>query len=187
MPIVEIVIIAFALAIDAFAVAIAASAAGRVNNTHAAVRLAFSFGVFQFLMPVLGWATGTTLEPLIESFDHWIAFVLLSIVGIRMIRASRNPGNETFATDPSRGMALVTLSTAVSIDALAVGLTLAMLKISIWTPSLIIGFVTALVTLIGILLGARLNAKLGRTSELVGGIVLILVAMRIVMEHLLAR
>jgi manganese efflux pump family protein len=184
MPIVDIVVIAIALSVDAFAVSTAASAAGRINNRRAAGRIAFHFGFFQFLMPVLGWAAGATLEPLIESFDHWIAFVLLSAVGIRMIRASRNPDGEELVTDPSRGLALVTLSTAVSIDALAVGLSLAMLKIEIWTPSVIIGLVTAFATLVGVLLGRRLSSRLGKPSELIGGIVLILVAFRIVVEHL---
>ena len=184
MPTLDLAVIALALSIDAFAVALGASAAGRVPGTRAAVRLAFHFGLFQFLMPVLGWAAGATLKPLIESFDHWIAFALLTVVGIHMIRGSTDRDGESLATDPSRGIALVALSTAVSIDALAVGLSLGMLNVGIWTTSIMIGFVTAVATLVGILLGSRLQARLGKIVELVGGIVLILVAVRIVIEHL---
>jgi putative Mn2+ efflux pump MntP len=186
MPTLEIVFIALALSIDAFAVALAASATGRVNNPRAAFRLSFHFGLFQFLMPVLGWAAGATLEPLIESFDHWVAFVLLGVVGIRMIRSSRNPNQPAQQDDPSRGIPLLTLSTAVSIDALAVGLSLAMLQISIWTPSAIIGLVTGAATVVGITLGARLHSRLGRIAELIGGIILILIAIRIVFIHTLS-
>jgi manganese efflux pump family protein len=186
MPTLDLAIIAIALSIDAFAVALAASAAGRVNGKRAAARLSFHFGLFQFLMPVLGWTAGATVKPLIESFDHWIAFMLLSIVGIRMIHGSHDPDGETYTKDPSRGVTLVALSTAVSIDALAVGLSLGMLNVRIWSTSIIIGCVTSAATLLGILLGNRMQERLGKIAELAGGIVLILVAIKIVIDHLSA-
>jgi putative Mn2+ efflux pump MntP len=181
---IEIILIAFALSVDAFAVSMAVSAAGRVYGPRSAFRLAFHFGLFQFLMPVIGWAAGATLERLIASVDHWVAFVLLVAVGVRMLRAASRPKASTDHHDPSRGLLLLTLSTAVSVDALAVGLSLGMLRISIWTPGVIIGVVTASMSLLGILLGAKLHARFGRIAEFVGGLVLILIAIKIVVSHL---
>ena len=180
----EIILIAFALSVDAFAVSMAVSAAGRVYDPRSVFRLAFHFGLFQFLMPVIGWAAGATLERLIASVDHWVAFVLLMAVGLRMLHAAVNPKATVGQDDPSRGLLLVTLSTAVSVDALAVGLSLGMLRISIWTPGVIIGVVTASMSLVGILIGARLHARFGRFAELIGGLVLISIAIRIVVTHL---
>lgn len=180
---VEIVLIALALSIDAFAVSVAAAAAGRLTGTRASVRLSFHFGLFQFLMPVLGWGAGSTLAPLIAPVDHLIAFILLVFVGIRMIRAGGAEGHKG-SDDPSRGMTLVALSTATSIDALAVGLSLAALRVEIWIPSTVIGIITAIVSFVGIMVGGRLNDRFGRHAEIAGGIVLILIAVRIVISHL---
>ncbi len=183
MKTVEIILIALALSIDAFAVSVAAAAAGRLTSTRSSVRLSFHFGIFQFLMPVLGWSAGQALAPLIAPVDHWIAFGLLAFVGGRMIRAGTGtPGERT--DDPSRGMTLVALSTATSIDALAVGLSLSVLGVEIWVPSTIIGIITACVSFGGILLGSKLHVRFGRHAEIAGGIVLILIAVRIVVSHM---
>jgi putative Mn2+ efflux pump MntP len=178
----EIALIALALSIDAFAVSMAAAAAGRVHGPRAVFRLSFHFGLFQFLMPIIGWAAGATLEPYIASFDHWIAFALLMVVGVRMLI----PGDGAKATqldDPSRGLMLLTLATATSIDALAVGLSLAMLNVSVWLPSVAIGLVAGGMSLVGIYLGSRLQVRLGRKAEILGGVILIFIAIRIVVEH----
>lgn len=180
----EIILIAVALSIDAFAVSLAASAAGRIRGSRATFRIAFHFGLFQFLMPVLGWAAGAELEPLIKSVDHWMAFALLTVVGIRMIRAARAAGASVSPEDPSRGMTLLALSTAVSVDALAVGLSLGMLRMDIWTPSAIIGIITAVVSLAGVKLGTKISDRFGRITEMIGGIILILVGLRIVLSHI---
>ena len=182
MSSVEVALIALALSIDAFAVSMAAAAAGRVHGPRAVFRLSFHFGLFQFLMPVVGWAAGATLEPLIASFDHWIAFLLLMVVGIRMLIPS-NGSKAMQLDDPTRGLMLLTLATATSIDALAVGLSLAMLRINVWLPSVVIGIVAASMSLVGIYLGSRLQVRLGRKAEILGGIILIFIAIRIVAEH----
>lgn len=186
MQTVEIILIAFALSVDAFAVSVVAAASGRVTSSGSAFRLCFHFGLFQFLMPVAGWAAGSRLEPLIASFDHWVAFGLLTVVGLRMLRSARDPRAPWGGGDPSRGLTLLTLSVAVSIDALAVGLSLAMLRSDIWSPSVVTGLVTGAMSWVGILLGSKLHARLGRIAELVGGVILILIAARIVIAHLTA-
>ena len=184
MSIIEIILIAIALSIDAFAVSVAASAAGHVIDKRAIFRLSFHFGFFQFLMPIIGWAAGRTLEPIISAYDHWVAFALLLIVAIRMFRSRSDSLSGSKLNDPSRGMLLLMLATATSIDALAVGLSLAILDITIWLPSVAIGLITASMSLIGIFLGERLQLRLGRTAEIIGGIILIVIALRIVITHL---
>lgn len=183
---IEIAFIALALSIDAFAVSMAAAAAGRVHGARAVFRLSFHFGLFQFLMPVVGWAAGATLEPLIASFDHWIAFGLLMVVGVRMLIPSSS-SQAVQIDDPSRGLMLLTLATATSIDALAVGLSLAMLRVNVLLPSVVIGVVAAVMSLVGIYLGSRLQVRLGRKAEILGGIILIIIAIRIVVEHTVLR
>jgi putative Mn2+ efflux pump MntP len=179
----EICLIALALSIDAFAVSLAVASAGLANGARPAFRLSFHFGLFQFMMPILGWAAGATLEPLIAAYDHWIAFFLLLAVGIRMIRSSANPSGNPGLQDPTRGWTLFSLAVATSIDALAVGLSLAMLQVEVWTPSIIIGAVASTMSLVGIFLGTRLQVRFGRAAQYVGSGVLILIAIRIVLTH----
>jgi putative Mn2+ efflux pump MntP len=183
MQFLEIVVIAVGLALDACAVSLAAGASGRAKGRRAAFRLSFHFGLFQFVMPVIGWFAGYRLAPLIESVDHWIALALLTFVGVRMIRSGLG-GSERLTRDPSRGMMLVTLSIATSIDALAVGLTLAMLQVEIWYPSVVIGIVTAALSLLGLRLGASLSRRFGRGMEIAGGVLLIVIGLRILVHHL---
>jgi putative Mn2+ efflux pump MntP len=135
------------------------------------------------MMPILGWAAGTTLEPLIASFDHWVAFALLLFVGVRMIKSRSDPSAESLPLDPTRGWTLLTLAVATSIDALAVGLSLAVLRVEILTPSLAIGAVASTMSLVGIALGSRLQFRFGRTAQFFGGVILILIAIRIVLTH----
>jgi manganese efflux pump family protein len=179
----EILILALSLSLDACAVSLALSAAGHLGTKRAKFRIAFHFGLFQFLMPVAGWSIGTRIEPFIASSDHWIAAGLLAFVAVRMIRSANEPPGTQEANDPSRGWTLVTLSTATSIDALAVGLGLAALRISVWYPSVVIGFITLLLSTLAILLGQRAGSKLGKRGQIVGGIVLLLIALKIVIEH----
>jgi putative Mn2+ efflux pump MntP len=183
MKTIEIIFIALALSIDSFAVSVASAATGQIKGGRAIFRLAFHLGFFQFMMPILGWLAGVTLQPLIAPFDHWIAFALLLLVAIRMFRPKSDALPGSNKNDPSRGMLLLMLATATSIDALAVGLSLAMLSITVWLPSLMIGVITSSMSLIGIFLGKRLQVRLGRTAEIIGGIILILIAIRIVVTH----
>ena len=165
------------------AVALALSAAGHLGHIRAKFRIAFHFGLFQFLMPVAGWALGVRIEPFIASYDRWIAAGLLAFVAVRMIRSAYGPPDRRGSNDPSRGWTLVTLSTATSIDALAVGLGLATLRISVWYPSVVIGLITLALSTLAILLGERLGSHFGKRGQIVGGVVLLLIAIRIMFEH----
>jgi putative Mn2+ efflux pump MntP len=184
METLEILMVAVGLSMDAFAVSIGASASGRATGSRAAFRLAFHFGLFQFMMPVAGWLIGMSVAPLVVSFDHWIAFTLLSFVGIRMILAGFRPDVEALRKDPSRGWTLVMLSIATSLDALAVGLSLAMIAGPIWYPAIVIGVVTGGLTFAGTRLGTRLGARFGKGMEIAGGIALLTVGVRIVYTHM---
>ncbi len=184
MPVYEVLLIAISMAMDAFAVCLVAGSLNQANGGRSAFRLSFHFGLFQFIMPVLGWVAGRTLEPLISNYDHWIALGLLAFVGVRMIVAALR-GEEAQPPDPSRGWTLVALSVAVSIDALAVGLSLGVLGLSVWYPAFIIGIVTGLLSLLGLRLGHRFGSRLGKPVEIVGGLVLIGIGIRIVLSHLM--
>lgn len=177
--------IAFGLAMDAFAVAIGASVLlGRVTGRQR-FRLAFHFGLFQALMPIIGWAAGSTVEEAIRAWDHWVAFGLLAFIGIRaIIESFKRIGEDADRTDPTRGVSLIVLSVATSIDALAVGLSFGVLGVAIWTPALIIGLVAGAMTLVGMFLGTRLGALFGKRMEAVGGIVLLIIGAHILWEHL---
>ena len=137
-------------------------------------------------MPILGWLAGVGVAPLIASFDHWIAFGLLVLIGVRMISSAFRFEQSNDRRDPSRGVRLIALSVATSIDALAVGLTLAFLGIDIWWPSAAIGFITGSVCVFAIVLGNQLHVRFGRTAEAIGGAVLIAIAIRILVSHLSA-
>jgi putative Mn2+ efflux pump MntP len=180
----SIIGIAVGLALDAFAVSVAAGLnLAQVTYRHV-FRLAFHFGLFQFLMPILGWLAGKQLAEYIKACDHWIAFGLLGYVGGKMLWEARGEKPAGAVADPTRGLLLVTLSLATSIDALAVGLSLALLGVSILLPSIIIGVVTASLCTAGILFGARIGSRWGRYAEIAGGILLIAIGLRIVLGHL---
>jgi len=179
--------IAVALAMDAFAVALGAGMTLSPLSGRHLFRLGFHFGLFQALMPIVGWLAGLTIQSRIAAWDHWIAFGLLGFVGGKMIwEAFREEGEEA-STDPTRGLTLVILSIATSIDALAVGLSLAMLGVSIWVPALVIGVVAAAFTVAGMLLGRRLGVLWGRRVEIFGGLVLCGIGIKILIEHMLQR
>ena len=180
----EILVVAAGLSMDAVAVSLAASASRRARGARATFRLSFHFGLFQFLMPVAGWFIGASFARYIESVDHWIAFGLLVFVGGRMIRTAASGADPGLAADPSRGSTLILLSVATSIDALAIGLTLAMLGSGIWYASAIIGIVTASLSCLAIVVGQRVGHAVGRRMEVVGGLALIAIGVRILAQHL---
>jgi putative Mn2+ efflux pump MntP len=167
-------------------VSLCAGTSGLAVGPRAAFRLSFHFGLFQFMMPVIGWFLGARVAPAIESIDHWIAFGLLAFVGARMIHAGFDLEGQTYTADPSRGLTLVMLSVATSIDALAIGLTLAMLQVKIWYPSVVIGVVTGGLSLAALRLGSRLGARFGKRMEIAGGLILMLIGLRILILHLRA-
>ena len=186
MSLFEILLIAISMAMDAFAVCLGAGTQEQTAGRRPGFRLAFHFGLFQFLMPIFGWIAGTTIVSYISTFDHWVAFGLLAFVGIRMIRSGFDPNGEEQKKDPSRGWTLVLLSIAVSIDALAIGFSLALVGVTIWYPAVVIGVVTGLISWLGIYLGNRLGQRFGKRMEIIGGIVLIIIGVRILLSHLLA-
>ena len=185
MGFVEVLLIALGLAMDAFAVCLGAGTTPHIHGPRPIFRLAFHFGLFQALMPILGWLLGSTIQAWIAPFDHWIALALLAFVGVRMIRSGLDANGEVHATDPSRGATLIMLSVATSIDALAVGLSLAVLSVGIIYPAIVIGVVAAAMSLLGVFLGGRLGKAFGKRMELIGGLILIGIGVRVVLSHIL--
>ena len=166
---------------DAFAVSLAAGAPGS-HGPRAVFRLAFHFGLFQFLMPVLGWLTDRQVAAPIGQLQDWAASGLLGVVGLRMMEAARETGDgANVRQDPSRGVTLVALCVATSLDALAIGFSLAMLRVNIWYPSAVIGVMTGLLSLVGV----RLGTGFGRRMEMLGGAILVFLAGRVLVAHLI--
>ena len=184
---ISLIAVACALAMDAFAVAIVSGLTLNPLTGRHVFRLAFHFGLFQALMPVIGWAAGTAVYRYIAAADHWVAFCLLAFVGGRMIWGALHENPEKKAlNDPTSGWTLVVLSIATSIDALAVGLSLAMIGSDIIIPAIVIGLVAAAFTVTGMLLGSRIGSLWGRRVEALGGIILVAIGAKIVIEHLSA-
>jgi len=177
--------ISVGLAMDAFAVSVAAGLVLAPVTARQMFRLAWHFGLFQFMMPVLGWLAGQQLADAARAYDHWVAFVLLGLVGGKMLVESRSDKSTDNHADPSRGLMLVTLSVATSIDALAVGVTMAFMDVSVWFPSVVIGLVAAALTALGFAFGNRLGTRWSRRAEAAGGCVLLLIGTRILVSHLL--
>jgi len=188
LGIIEMLAIACAVALDACAVAIAASVLLGKVSPRQIFRLAFHFGLFQAGMPVVGWLAGRGFHSAIASYDHWVAFALLVLIGGKALWESSRRAEEkrNGSADPTRGISLVVLAIATSIDALAVGVTLSALEVQIWLPVIIIGLVTAAFTIAGMLLGSRLGLRFGKRIEAVAGLVLIAIGVKILVEHLLA-
>lgn len=193
--------IAVGLAMDAFAVAIAASVSLRTVSSRQYFRLSFHFGFFQFMMPLAGWLLGTGFASYMADYDHWVAFGLLGFIGGKMIhgalggapagakpRAGREagpvPGGSPRLDDPTRGWSLVMLSVATSIDALAVGISFAMLDHRVFLPCVAIGVITAGITWLGMRIGGRLGVRFGHRMEIVGGLILVGIGTRILVQHL---
>lgn len=181
-----VLVIAFALAMDAFAVSVGISLGFERITGKQILRLATYFGVFQFMMTVLGWLAGRGILNYIQAFDHWIAFGLLFIVGLKMIMESFGYGRRTkkINGDPTKGISLIILSVATSIDALAVGLSLVALYVAILYSAIIIGIVAFLMTVLGTKIGPVIGRIAGKKAEFFGGLVLIFIGVKIFLEHL---
>jgi manganese efflux pump family protein len=185
MPFWTIFLIAIGLAMDCFAVSLGVGTAGTAVGLRPTFRLFFHFGLFQGGMTLLGWLAGKTVVDYIASVDHWVAFGLLLFVGVRMIRGGlRKEGDAPAIPDPSRGLNLVMLSVATSIDALAVGLSLALLDVNVVWAGLLIGGVSAMLSLVGLLLGNQLGMRFGKSMEVLGGIILIGIGLRVLITHI---
>ncbi len=176
--------IALGLAMDAFAVSLGIGTAGQANSRRAKFRLSFHFGVFQAGMTLLGWLAGSTIALFISGIDHWIALALLAYVGVNMIRSGLDKDGESYCSDPSRGRTLLMLCVATSLDAMAVGLSFALIHAQVLVPSLVIGVVTSGLSLFGLLAGCRLGEVFGKRMEILGGLLLIGIGLRIVFTHL---
>jgi len=189
MQIFTILGIAVALAMDAFAVAIATGVNLKQVSLRQTFRLSWHFGLFQALMPIIGWGLGTSIQSYVETYAHWVAFILLALVGSNMLReAITDDEGEEGAhpiKDSTKGMTMIVLSVATSIDALAVGLSMSMLQVSIIYPALIIGLVAGAFTIVGLHLGKRVAnlTWLSTWAEIVGGLVLWLIGLNILREN----
>ncbi|MBN1912019.1 MAG: manganese efflux pump [Pirellulales bacterium] len=176
--------IAVALAMDAMAVSIAVGTRLVEITPRHVFRLAFHFGLFQAMMPVIGWTAGWSLAEVLARYDHWIAFCILAGVGLKMLDDAIRDNKARLAADPTRGWSLVGLSVATSLDALAVGFSIALIGLSVWKPAVVIGLVAAAASTLGITLGARWRVAWGRWAEAAGGVILIGIGVSIVMSHL---
>lgn len=183
MGLLELFVIAVGLSMDAFAVSICKGLSVRELKPKHALTVGVYFGGFQMLMPLIGFALGVRFQSFITSIDHWIAFVLLGLIGANMIRESREQDEENLSDSFSFGT-MLTLAVATSIDALAVGVTFAFLQVSILPAVCFIGATTFILSCIGIRIGHVFGLKYKSRAELFGGAVLILMGIKILLEHL---
>ena len=181
----EFLLVAVSLSLDAVAVAVAGAATGRIDNPRAIFRLAFHFGLFQGLMPAAGWLLASTLALAVHAVGHWVASILLFLVGGRMVQEALTGEEHTDPRDPSKGMTLVALSVATSIDAFAVGVGLEFLGTRLVWSCLVIGLMTAGMTLAGILFGQKLQKTFGRKTAIAAGIILIGISVRICLPYIM--
>lgn len=186
MKLLTILLIAVGLSMDAFAVAVVTGSVYKGFKVRHALRMALFFGGFQAIMPVIGYLAGMSLKDYIEAYDHWVAFALLFFVGGKMIYESFQIEAVERSRDPSSLLVLLTLSFATSIDALAVGITLSLLKTSILLAVTIIGLVTFVLSYCGVAVGKRFGHFCESKVEIVGGLILIAIGVKIVIEHLSA-
>lgn len=181
-----IFVLAVGLAMDAFAVSVASGIAMKNVRVGHAFRMAAAFGLFQAIMPALGWASGRALQQVLSGVDHWIAFGLLSFVGGKMIYEATRLEEAEEPANPFALRTLLVLAVATSIDAFAVGVTFVMIGASIVTPAFIIGAVTFALCLAGVYIGERIGHFFEKKIEIAGGLVLIGIGLKILIDHLLA-
>lgn len=181
---VTILLIAVGLAMDAFAVSLAVATCGQIYGTRGKVRLAAHFGIFQAGMTALGWVLGGTVMQYVSAFDHWLAFALLAWVAYNLIKSGTQVDCQAFSQDPSTGKILVLLSVATSIDAFAVGLSIAFMGIPVGFSVFAIGLVALLLSLAGLFGGHHLGARFGKRMEIVGGLILLAIGARVLITHL---
>jgi putative Mn2+ efflux pump MntP len=186
MNIIEVAAVAFALAMDAFAVSIGIALSESGIRRQQQFRLAFHFGLFQSLMTLAGWYMGRVLLDFIQAVDHWAAFALLLFIGSKMIygsfRDQKDPEKPYF--DPTKGLSLLVLSLATSIDAFAVGLSLGALQVSILFPAFVIGLVAFFMSMAGTRIGPLLGIVFGKRAEMLGGLILIGIGIKILIDHI---
>lgn len=183
MGVIEILLISLGLAMDAFAVSVCKGLAMKKMNWKKAIIIGLYFGVFQAVMPIIGFFLGTTFEGFITNVDHWVAFILLVVIGINMIKEAFEKESEN-RNDNVDMKTMIVLSIATSIDALAIGITFACLKMHILVPVITIGVITFIISVIGVKIGNRFGDKYEKKAEIMGGVILILLGTKILLEHL---
>ncbi len=184
MVMLTVILISIGLAMDAFAVSMGIGTAGQIDGRRGKLRLALHFGIFQAGMTALGWLIGDSIIRYVAQFDHWIAFGLLTYVSFKLIRSGLDENGCAFYEDPSTGKTLVLLSVATSIDAFTVGLSIAFLNIPVLLSVLMIGLVAFILSVAGLLAGARLSLRFGKRMEIIGGLILLSIGIRVLVTHL---
>jgi manganese efflux pump family protein len=180
-----IVLTATGLAMDAFAVAVASGGCvTKGRRLEQALRVGLSFGLFQMIMPLAGWALGSSLKQYISALDHWVAFIILAAIGVKMIYEAFLKEEGDQIAGPMTNRRLLFLSIATSIDALAVGIGFAFLDYPVVLVAALIGGITFLISAAGIFIGHFCNAIWGKRAELAGGLLLILIGIKILSDHL---
>lgn len=178
-----IFLVAIGLCFDTFAVSISSGVAKQEIIFRDALKIAFILAFFQSAMPLAGWGLGEQVKSLISDYDHWVAFSILFLLGLKMIFESfKKEKKKDF--DPLKGWIMVSMAIATSIDALAVGVSFSFVNIPILISALIIGFVTFMASMLGILFGKKTGKYFGKKIEITGGIILILIGVKILIEHL---
>lgn len=183
MEIYEILLIGIGLAMDAFAVSICKGLSMEKMNWKNVVIIALYFGVFQALMPLIGYFLGMTFESIVITFDHWVAFALLTLIGGGMIKESFDDEDDK-KNDKVDFKTMVVLAIATSIDALAIGITFAFFDVNIVLAVSIIGIITFIISVLGVKIGNRFGDKYQNKAQLMGGIILVLLGFKILLEHL---
>jgi manganese efflux pump family protein len=185
IDILSVMLIGIGLSADCFAVALSVGVAGKTFSAKNMLKVALAFGIFQMAMPLLGWLAGQTVVDLISQYDHWLAFALLAFVGGKMILEFIRNHPEAESIDIGKWGTLITLAIATSIDALAVGLSFALLKINILIAAGIIGLVAFSISAFSFWLGRKVSSLVGRWALLAGGVILIGIGLRILITHML--
>ena len=183
MELFEITVIGIGLAMDAFAVSVCKGLSMKKVDWKKTLIIALYFGIFQALMPVLGYFLGSTFSSFVEKVDHWIAFILLAIIGGNMIKESTD-NEEEKRNDNVDVKTMVLLAVATSIDALAVGVTFAFFKVNLLFSISIIGIITFVLSVLGVIIGNKFGDKFQNRAELAGGIILIIIGLKILLDHL---
>jgi putative Mn2+ efflux pump MntP len=185
MDIYSLILLSIGLAMDAFSVAVIAGfGLGKIKLVDS-LRISITFGGAHILMPIFGWVLGSTVINLIQRWDHWLAFILLAYVGVRMLKEGMKKETEEVNANDLMGLAsLIMFTIAVSIDAMAVGLSFSLEKYNIWIPSLYMGVSTLIFTFLGLNIGNKTGQRFGKKAQIIGGLILILIGLRIVLTHL---
>jgi putative Mn2+ efflux pump MntP len=184
MSVWTLLLVAVGVSADAFAVALGKGLHLRRLSVRDAAAIAISFGLFQGLMPVAGWLLGTGMRGYISEIDHWVAFGLLAFIGGRMVHEALSDGDDDVDEDHIGLRELLVLSVATSVDALAVGISFAFLDVAILVAAVVIGLVTGVASLAAVYIGHRAGVRFRGPAEIAGGVILILIGVRILLDHL---